>query len=196
MHTTKTQWLSHTASTICTRKLMEKNEIREELHNVAWNEVDGLNPKRIKAYASEMLKNELEKIMDMGVMTIQECVEIANKNEIFPSKRTKRKRGGSILMQVRHFTNDPKNNGFRSIYCLVPTSYRTKSLVRVAKALAGFTGHKGESVSFGNEIEIFLRGVNDTVNIQFPESLPVGAELSDITNIRKSYATNLKREAA
>jgi hypothetical protein len=166
--------------------------MNEDLYIEAKKIVDKLNPKKVKRYAIQQLHQDLMEVNSNGVFkTAEEVVDAAEREGVLPTQRIQRNRGGSVLMKVVHTFS----TGAIEEYCLVPISYREKSIVRIAKAMFGFTGHRGESVSHGNSIDIILRNVEDSLLITFPEYLPAGRELVDITRVRKTYATNMKEAA-
>ena len=166
--------------------------MKEDLYIEAKKILDQLNPKKIKRYAINRLHQDLMEVNSNGVFkTAEEVVDAAEREGILPTQRIQRNRGGSVLMKIVHTFP----TGAIEEYCLVPISYREKSIVRIAKAIFGFTGHRGASVSYGNEINITLRNVDDSLNVSFPEYLPAGRELVDISVVRRTYATNLKEAA-
>ena len=166
--------------------------MKEDLYIEAKKIVDKLNPKKVKRYAINRLHQDLMAVNSNGnFKSTDEVVDAAEREGILPTQRIQRNRGGSVLMKIVHTFQ----TGSIEEYCLVPISYLEKSIVRIAKAIFGFTGHRGESVSYGNEINITLRNVDESLNVSFPEYLPAGRELVDISVVRRTYATNLKEAA-
>ena len=79
-------------------------------------------------------------------------------------------------------------------YCLIPTDLGDKTLVRIAKSLMDLTGHRSETIFYGNEIEIYPRHTEEVVTITFPESIPSSARLTDVTHVFSTFRNNAKQQ--
>lgn len=172
--------------------------MNEYLYIEAKKIVDKLNPKKVKRYAIQRLHQDLMEVNSNGAFkTPEEVVDAAEREGILPTQRIHKNRGGAVLMKAtfRQPYIEENANTLDEHYCLIPVSYRSKSIVRVAKALFGYTGHRGDSISYGNSIEINLRNTEDLIIVEFPEYLPEGETLTDISRVRQTYATNMKEAA-
>lgn len=88
------------------------------------------------------------------------------------------------------FAGEPNYAFVQRHYFLVSEDTRNRCLVRIAKSLFNLTNQRGETIEYGDSIEIRPRNQNLVCFIEFPENLPQGIKLTDVSSVFATFATN------
>jgi len=95
------------------------------------------------------------------------------------------------------FCGEPNYSSVKHWHFVVNEKTKNGALVRIAKALTGFTGIREETCEHGDgTLEIRPRHCGVVIFVEFPDSITGGIELTNVDSILSSFANNKLAEVA